>query len=92
MCHVWCVGFGSVVVCGVWLVCLVGLFGGFVAVGSQGELGVVFGGLEGFDWVGWREFVGDDLLGGYGTLVFACRGRCGGVCERCVRFDVAEFG
>jgi hypothetical protein len=52
-----------------------------VAIGSQGEIGATFktySDYESFDdyleWARcWREYVGPDLLGGYGTLVYPTR-------------------
>lgn len=42
-----------------------------MAIGSAPEIGSVFTTIHGFDFDHWREIVGDDLMGGYGTLCFA---------------------
>jgi hypothetical protein len=39
-----------------------------MAIGSQGEIGVTFGTLKDFDWVAWRAYVRDDLMGGYANI------------------------
>jgi hypothetical protein len=49
-----------------------------MAIGSQGEIGTTFStyaDYESFEdylaWArAWREYVGDDLLGGYATLAY----------------------
>jgi hypothetical protein len=52
-----------------------------MAIGSQGEIGTTFSALKDYEsfeaylaWArAWREYVGDDLLGGYGTLIHPSR-------------------
>jgi hypothetical protein len=39
-----------------------------MAIGSDPEIGAKFGTLKDFDWKKWREYVGDDLMGGYGKI------------------------
>lgn len=43
-----------------------------MSIGSAPEIGATFGlGVKDFDFTHWRKVVGDDLMGGYGSVHMA---------------------